>query len=65
MSKPAQAGRQVCLEAYCVSPWKYAQAGGLAGLACSPVVSLIHYIGNCVMVLSIRFFDGFVFWVST
>ena len=30
----------------------------------SPVVSLIHYIGNRVMVLSIRFFDGFVFWVS-
>ena len=30
----------------------------------SPVVSLIHYIGNRVMVLSIRFFDGFVFWVG-
>ena len=30
----------------------------------SPVVSLIHYIGNRVMVLSIRFFDGFVFWMG-
>ena len=30
----------------------------------SPVISLIHYIGNRVMVLSIRFFDGFVFWVG-
>ena len=33
-------------------------------LRLSPVVSLIHYIGNHVMVLSIRFFDGFVFWVG-
>ena len=30
----------------------------------SPLVGLIHYIGNRVMVLSIRFFDGFVFWVG-
>ena len=30
----------------------------------SQVVILIHCIGNLVMVLSIRFFDGFVLWMG-
>ena len=52
---------QLCFLPMTINAWKLTICSKMHS---SPVVSLIHYIGNRVMVLSIRFFDGFVFWVG-